>query len=386
MSPSSDGVIATIGKFAGTAAREIDAHRPCACARASSTSTPITIHRSAGISSRSSEHRAWRDDGGAGQLFALAGAREKGRPSRKLVKMFEKIEDIKEPTFDAAVSFAWESFGEYLDFIRPGLGIFNVGALVGHSALRFYVMGKESQERIATDDEIARTCVSCLNRRWRPARWGFRSPISIWTKTTPPCPEPPGRHAREDCTMQSDGKERPWHPSNRSLSHCLEPVAVDKDEERFRLFDAVSQLLIEISQRRPLVVVVDDLHWADRGTVAMLSHVAHFVPGNPILLIGAYRDAEVDRKHPLMGAVTAIRRLRNSESLQLKGLGSEEVTDLLGIIGDEKPPPELVSALTAETGGNPFSSARCSCICAKRARFSVRDRVGIFRPVAWNSG
>lgn len=138
------------------------------------------------------------------------------------------------------------------------------------------------------------------------------------------------------------------------LGHIVEPVAVDKDEERFRLFDAVSQLLIEISQRRPLVVVVDDLHWADRGTVAMLSHVAHFVPGNPILLIGAYRDAEVDRKHPLMGAVTAIRRLRNSESLQLKGLGSEEVTDLLGIIGDEKPPPELVSALTAETGGNPF--------------------------------
>ena len=71
--------------------------------------------------------------------------------------MFEKIEDIKEPTFDAAVSFAWESFGEYLDFIRPGLGL-NVGALVGHSALRFYVMGKESQERIATDGEIARMC------------------------------------------------------------------------------------------------------------------------------------------------------------------------------------------------------------------------------------
>src|SRR5215471_1874652 len=77
--------------------------------------------------------------------------------SRKLVRMFGKIEDIKEPTFDAGVPFKWESFGEYLDFIRPGLGI-NVGALVGHSTLRWYVMGPESQERTATDAEIASMC------------------------------------------------------------------------------------------------------------------------------------------------------------------------------------------------------------------------------------
>ncbi len=77
--------------------------------------------------------------------------------SRKIIKMFGKIEDIKEPTFDEGVPFTWESFGQYLDFIRPGLGI-NVGALVGHSALRWYVMGPESQERVATDAEIAQMC------------------------------------------------------------------------------------------------------------------------------------------------------------------------------------------------------------------------------------
>ncbi len=77
---------------------------------------------------------------------------------RKLVKMFEKIEDIKEPTFDAAVPFTWETFGQYLDHIRPGLGL-NVGALVGHSALRIFVMGPDAQERVATDDEIDRMCV-----------------------------------------------------------------------------------------------------------------------------------------------------------------------------------------------------------------------------------
>jgi N-acyl-D-aspartate/D-glutamate deacylase len=77
--------------------------------------------------------------------------------TRKLTKMFEKIEDIKEPTFAEAVPYDWESFPDYLRFIRPGLGI-NVGALVGHSALRYYVMGAGSQERVATDEEIAEMC------------------------------------------------------------------------------------------------------------------------------------------------------------------------------------------------------------------------------------
>lgn len=77
--------------------------------------------------------------------------------SRKLVRMFEKIEDISEHTFDLGVPFTWESFGDYLEFIRSGLGI-NVGALVGHSALRWYVMGEASQERVASDEEIETMC------------------------------------------------------------------------------------------------------------------------------------------------------------------------------------------------------------------------------------
>ena len=58
----------------------------------------------------------------------------------------------KKPTFEEAVPFSWESFEEYLDHIKPGLGI-NVGALIGHSAVRLYVMGEDSQKREATDDE-----------------------------------------------------------------------------------------------------------------------------------------------------------------------------------------------------------------------------------------
>ena len=88
---------------------------------------------------------------------SLSLAPVRGLGSEKIVSMFGVIEDIYKPTFDAAVPFSWESFSDYLDFIRPGLGI-NVAALIGHSALRYYVMGAESQERTASADEIQQMC------------------------------------------------------------------------------------------------------------------------------------------------------------------------------------------------------------------------------------
>ena len=75
----------------------------------------------------------------------------------KLISMFQVIEDIRKPTFDAAVPWCWETFPEYLDFIRGKLGV-NVGALIGHSAVRAYVMGAASQERAANTKEIDAMC------------------------------------------------------------------------------------------------------------------------------------------------------------------------------------------------------------------------------------
>lgn len=150
-----DGKIAAVGKFDGTAAKEINA--------GGHVLSPgfIDIHTHFDpqlcwdrLATPSLEHGVTTVVVGNCSL-SLAPVHEGA--SRKLIKMFGKIEDIKEPTFDAGVPFKWESFGQYLDFIRPGLGI-NVGALVGHSALRYYVMGAESQERVAADAEIAQMC------------------------------------------------------------------------------------------------------------------------------------------------------------------------------------------------------------------------------------
>nr|WP_246357322.1 amidohydrolase family protein [Pyxidicoccus fallax] len=80
-----------------------------------------------------------------------------GEGRAKMTRMFNRIEDLRPELFAAAVPYCWEDFRQYLDFVRPGLGI-NAGAVVGHSTLRHYVMGEAAQQRPATDAELERMC------------------------------------------------------------------------------------------------------------------------------------------------------------------------------------------------------------------------------------
>jgi N-acyl-D-aspartate/D-glutamate deacylase len=150
-----NGKLLAVGRFDGEAAEEIDARGQVLAPGF------IDIHTHFdpqlcwdGLATPSLEHGVTSVVIGNCSL-SLAPIRRAGID--KIISMFEVIEDIRRPTFDAAVPFDWESFPEYLEHIRPGLGL-NVGALVGHSALRMYVMGDAAQKREATDDEIAAMC------------------------------------------------------------------------------------------------------------------------------------------------------------------------------------------------------------------------------------
>jgi hypothetical protein len=131
-------------------------------------------------------------------------------------------------------------------------------------------------------------------------------------------------------------------------------VPLQADEERFRLLDAVSQLLIAASERAPIVLVLDDLHWADRDTIAMLRHVARAVPKHRLLVVGLYRDVELDRQHPLADALGALRREAPYERIALKGLDAAGVGALLEGVAQQEVNPALVRAISDETNGNPF--------------------------------
>src|SRR5262249_1346008 len=104
------------------------------------------------------------------------------------------------------------------------------------------------------------------------------------------------------------------------LPDLPEPVPLQPDEERTRLIDAVTQFLLAVAARTPTVLVLDDLHWSDPGTVALLRHVARFAPRGRLLVLGAYRDVEVDREHPLVDALGTLPRETSYDQLALTGL------------------------------------------------------------------
>jgi predicted ATPase/class 3 adenylate cyclase len=138
------------------------------------------------------------------------------------------------------------------------------------------------------------------------------------------------------------------------LPDLNDPVPLQPDEERFRLLDATAQLLIARSRHVSLLLVLDDLHWAERGTVAMLRHVARSVPRHRVLLLGTYRDAEVDRSHPLTEALGTLPRETSYDHLHLDGLRSEAVGELLVAVAEQELHDAVVADFTEETEGNPF--------------------------------
>src|SRR5262245_36885148 len=89
---------------------------------------------------------------------------------RRIVGMFQTIEDVREASFAAGVPFSWESFPEYLEHLRGRLGV-NVAPLLGHSALRLFAIGEASQERPATGAERAQMC-ALVGEAVRAGAWG----------------------------------------------------------------------------------------------------------------------------------------------------------------------------------------------------------------------
>src|SRR5262245_49503424 len=138
------------------------------------------------------------------------------------------------------------------------------------------------------------------------------------------------------------------------LPDLPEPVPLQPDEERTRLIDAVTQFLLALAARTPTVLVLDDLHWADAGTVALLRHVARFAPRGRLLVLGAYRDVEVGREHPLADVLGVLPRETTYEVVKLGGLESAAVQELLESLGDQDVAPDFVAAVARETSGNPF--------------------------------
>jgi DNA-binding SARP family transcriptional activator/class 3 adenylate cyclase len=132
------------------------------------------------------------------------------------------------------------------------------------------------------------------------------------------------------------------------------PSGLGAEQERFRLFDAVCALLADAAHLRPLVLFLDDLHWADPSSLLLLRHLARSASGAPLLVLGTYRPIEVGLRHPLTDALAELRRSRTLAQLSLAGLREEEIAELIAARTARQAPPEFVERLAQRSEGNPF--------------------------------
>jgi DNA-binding SARP family transcriptional activator len=162
----------------------------------------------------------------------------------------------------------------------------------------------------------------------------------------------------------------------RGLAQPSSPSPILGDEEaRVRLFEGVAEALDAIARGGPLLLVLDDLHWAEPPTVRLVSHLIGRPEGAPQMVVAAYRDTE---RHPFADRVGTLHREVAVDRIALGGLGDDAVAAMLG--GD--PAPEAVRRLREQTAGNPFFIEQLLPGEAIVVTETVSRRVGALGPEA----
>jgi class 3 adenylate cyclase len=138
------------------------------------------------------------------------------------------------------------------------------------------------------------------------------------------------------------------------------PTDTDHETERYLMWGAAAGLLEEASEEAPLLLILDDVHWADGPSLALLRWIVDEVPAARLLTIATYRDAEPSSNPELAGWLADLRRAPNVTRLDLDGLSAAELGELMAEAAGveiDAGGRELAEGLLGETGGNPFFAA-----------------------------
>ncbi len=131
-------------------------------------------------------------------------------------------------------------------------------------------------------------------------------------------------------------------------------AAVHDPSAQVRLFEALLELLDCLSERSPVTLILEDMHWADRSTRTFVSFLARSLRQEAMLVVLSYRADELHRRHPLRPLLSELDRLESVRSIDLEPFNREEVSEVLADILDEVPGESLVQRLYARSEGNPL--------------------------------
>lgn len=146
-------------------------------------------------------------------------------------------------------------------------------------------------------------------------------------------------------------------PDQRSKYPNLPPnPALDPQSAQQRAYESVFTLCAALAKHRPLLLALDDVHWADAGSLALLRYLARRIRQEnlPVLVIAAYREVELDEARPWHETLLELNRERLAARFKLARFDREGTRDLLALLFQEDITPEFLEGIYQETEGNPF--------------------------------
>ncbi|HSN71510.1 MAG TPA: AAA family ATPase, partial [Steroidobacteraceae bacterium] len=138
------------------------------------------------------------------------------------------------------------------------------------------------------------------------------------------------------------------------LGIAASTAPADAAVARFRLFDSITRFLLGVARRKPLILLFDNLHLADRSTLQLLEYHCRQITASATLIVIAYRVSDVDEAHPLHAALSRIARTVGFENIELHGLTRAEVARLLHAGSGRPADPSFVDRLVERSDGNPL--------------------------------
>ena len=129
---------------------------------------------------------------------------------------------------------------------------------------------------------------------------------------------------------------------------------LEPEQARFRLFDSITTFLKNSAQNQPIMLVLEDLQWADRSSLLLLEFLAREIGASRLLLAGTYRDGDLSPEHPLAQSLDALDRERLLQRVRLGGHTQDDVARFIEVTAGLSPPVEFVEAIHAQAEGNPL--------------------------------
>ena len=154
------------------------------------------------------------------------------------------------------------------------------------------------------------------------------------------------------------------------------PPSLEPEQGRFRLFNSISGFLKNAARSQPLVLILDDLHWADRASLLLLQFLGKEMGESQLLIVGTYRDVELSRQHPLSETLAQLTREPVFQRKLLSGLSQEDTGQFIEAAVGTRPSQELVDTIYGHTEGNPFFLTEVVRLLSEQNRLTTEGTQG----------